>query len=63
MTMPEIKLKPCPICGGKAKICNSSLGYFVECVASGHLHNSGALYESAKEAAEDWNRRSDNGKV
>lgn len=61
----KIELKPCPFCGAEAKICNSSLGYFVECVPLGHLHNSGVFsnefYKSEQEAADDWNGRVDNG--
>lgn len=57
----EIELKPCLFCGAEAKICKSPLGYFVECVPLGHLHNSGVfsplLYLTPQKAAEAWNRR------
>ncbi len=62
--MPEIKIKPCPWCGAEARICSTPLGCFVECVPLGHLHNSGVFndtfYKNPQEAAEDWNRRTEN---
>lgn len=62
--MSETKLKPCPWCGAKSRICNSSLGYFVECIPLGHLHNSGVLndkfYKTSQEATKAWNRRIEN---
>ena len=64
--MSEIELKPCPVCGAEAKTCKSPLGYFVECVPMGHLHNSGAFsptfYLTPQKAAEAWNRRAENDK-
>ncbi len=72
--VPE--LKPCPFCGGDAKIKNVvrkvyeayRLFYFVECSSclgtSGfHLecYPDSKNHKAKKEAAQAWNRRADNG--
>lgn len=59
--MSEIALKQCPFCGGKAKMCNTNLGFFVECSNLGHIHNAGVLGGTfcltEQLAAADWNGR------
>ena len=64
--MDEIKLKPCPFCGGEAAaIWNGAFNegnYWVR--YRGRCWECGAetpIYESEKEAKEAWNRRADNG--
>lgn len=58
----EIVLKPCPFCGGKAKICSADFNSaFVKCA---NIVGCGCKFEwfDSKEAAiEAWNRRADNG--
>lgn len=61
--MSEIKLKPCPFCGGVARI--ASVGetvVFVTCQTC-HVGTQGisvsAEYCANEKAAEEWNRRAD----
>ena len=62
--MPEIKLKPCPFCTGKAKLfklLNKShnglnRGYRITCPDCKAMS---ALYETPEEATESWNKRND----
>lgn len=60
--MSEIKLKPCPFCGGKASLlsemCFGKQAWFVACGGIG----CGVMPETIdadtpQEAAEIWNRR------
>ena len=57
--MNEIKLKPCPFCGGEARLTQYYPGrnYSVQCSVCGAitLH-----YTNAVDAARAWNRRVDN---
>ena len=61
--MDEIKLKPCPFCGGPARLCGECNYYWVECeFQNGCL--VGPITDSfctECEAIEAWNRRADNG--
>lgn len=65
ITMEEIELKPCPFCGGAAKlILHNSIGG-VRCPECGVL---GACFmdkftqgDGLQKAVEAWNRRADNG--
>ena len=69
--MPEIKLKPCPFCGGAAEIVwEVDAGYYfaeesyhTRCKDCGCNLGGGVLegFETEEEAAEAWNRRADNG--
>lgn len=56
--MSEIKLKPCPFCGGKAESCTPwmgmAYGYWVRCEACGCETEVSSTEEQAAEA---WNRR------
>lgn len=63
--MPEIKLKPCPFCGGKVTIMrleNGFVSYYVS-----HNDPFNCAYEirqqsasrTIQEAANKWNRRAD----
>ena len=64
--MPEIKLKPCPFCGGKASLNDNSSCSYVHCEkcgATGESFNMSKKYSSDEKAAEAWNRRVDNGKI
>ena len=56
--MSELKLKPCPFCGGEAKV--EKLGGYavVSCLKDDCNGNSDYLkYDSVKEAVEAWNTR------
>ena len=62
--MPEIKLKPCPFCGGKASLNEDSSGSDVRGEkggATGEAFNMSKKYSSDEKATEAWNRRADNG--
>ena len=62
--MPEIKLKPCPFCGGMGILNNEKnrTVSFVKCIQcgaeSGIVHVS-AEYCADEQAIEAWNRRID----
>ena len=55
------ELKPCPFCGGEAKIVRlfTSTRYdcFVKCTK---CDNESGLYTSKQNAVKEWNRRFDN---
>ena len=52
--MSEIKLKPCPFCGGEAEIISvNALTHCVHCKECNLLR----AFISQKDAAEAWNRR------
>ena len=57
--MSEIKLKPCPFCGGEAKLLSingiEETYYFVHCTKCSIEQR--AEIESAFYAAEQWNHR------
>ncbi len=66
-TMSE--LKPCPFCGGKARINKNSFyedktkgftdhSYGVECLDC--FTQSFQFYKTEEQAVKDWNRRADN---
>ena len=67
MRMPEIKLKPCPFCGGIGKLETAGINNnysFVkckECGAGSRAFRISNEYCSDEKAAEAWNRRTDNG--
>ena len=50
----EIKLKPCPFCGGEADIIPTGEGWFVECQ---ECNNMTDIHDTPLAAAETWNRR------
>ena len=58
--MSEIKLKPCPFCGGEAELgtfsTNSDDKFLVECSNCGVAT---LLYYDTEKATEAWNRRPD----
>ena len=69
--MNEIKLKPCPFCGGQAillpagaevytKTAKRSFLYAVTC-KDVNCAATGGVMTSEIDAAEVWNRRADNG--
>ena len=49
--MSEIKLLPCPFCGGEAKVCKY---YFIQCTKCG---TSTLTHTNREEAIESWNTR------
>lgn len=59
--MDEIKLKPCPFCGGKAvfKDIDSSCSYVrcEKCGATGKTVKISKKYSSDEKAIEAWNGR------
>ncbi len=60
----KIELKPCPFCGGKAKMVvytnyNDYNDYVVNCTKCGA--SVPIWHETEKEAAQWWNRRDENG--
>ena len=59
--MSEIKLKPCPFCGGKAEIQYGACDYNVyQAVCKGQNCNAmNGWSDTPEEAAEQWNRRAD----
>lgn len=62
--MPEIELKPCPFCGGKAEIYQENGTVSIGCsqCQCGTAYMSGASTTEKKIeiATRDWNRRADN---
>ena len=71
--MAEIKLKPCPFCGGGVLIAKDNHDkVLIECenckllfgieVENGTelVEGSRAMFDSVEEAVEAWNRRADN---
>lgn len=62
--MSEIKLKPCPFCGGKAALKGDffSLVKCEECGAETRKVEISKKYSSDEKAVEAWNRRTDNDK-
>ena len=56
----ELKLKPCPFCGGKAEIIYWANGRTtVSCSVGGCMANI-SFCSSAEVAIKAWNRRADN---
>ena len=64
--MPE--LKPCPFCGGEAKLQDTTYGnnisaYVVRCKnIDCDIRPATSYFRLKKEAIERWNRRSEDGK-
>ena len=58
--MKEVKLKPCPFCGGEAEVALFLGNYLVVCKCC-----PGAIFPrkgmTEEEAVEAWNRRADDG--
>ena len=63
--MAEYELKPCPFCGGKARLIYVSQMSAVKCQKCGTLGKVVADYyeqgDGKAEAIKFWNRRADNG--
>ena len=54
----KIKLKPCPFCGGKAKILNEySVGFEAYYAWCENCRYSSSIYDDKTDAVEAWNRR------
>lgn len=54
--MEEIKVKPCPFCGGMPIVMQSEIGYFVKCSS---CYVQTVWYEHWKKAIRVWSRRVD----
>ena len=58
--MKETELKPCPFCGGKARITKSNLGtnliYCTECPTTFGRY----WFSKKRDIIKAWNRRADN---
>lgn len=52
------KLKPCPFCGGKARIMNAGYPHWVYCTKCGAKVHGGKFGEEGEKASKKaWNRR------
>ena len=62
----KLKLKPCPFCGGEAKVYDKGYGHdhkgFVVCACGAQMvYQYDGNFISTEEAVKNWNRRIDNG--
>ncbi len=60
--MADVKLKPCPFCGGEAEIIDNE--YFVDVSCKDHHCRGWAdslSYKSKEQAIKAWNRRVNDG--
>ena len=58
------RLKPCPFCGGKARMVESVLpGFYVACSNVFKCGGRQEQFDTEAEAIEAWNRRNEDGKV
>lgn len=60
------ELKPCPFCGGEAKIHTSEEFFLIDkkkfsSVFCKNCQATSRYFNTSKEAIEAWNRRADNG--
>lgn len=54
----EIKLKPCPFCGGEAEIIDDAMGTISRCRRCGAENGNGVYgVDGHKLAVKDWNSR------
>ena len=59
-----IKLKPCPFCGGEAKMMDMGYPHWVYCTVCGaRVHGGvyGGVEDGELASAEAWNRRANDG--
>ena len=53
--MSKIELKPCPFCGGEAKMIKiGGATYFIQC---NECHSTSGAFSTSEEAVEAWNKR------
>lgn len=58
------ELKPCPFCGGKAKLISRGGLHYVECyVNTCYIVPKTTWYKEKSEAIKAWNRRAEDGKM
>ena len=58
MSDREIKLKPCPFCGGKAKVGTTGYSYKVYCdTPSCDVRPNTRFHKTRENAIKAWNRR------
>ena len=60
--MQETELKPCPFCGGEARLQRKVVGYYVICKKCGcrtpyYQYQYAPIEVKKQEAIEAWNRR------
>jgi hypothetical protein len=53
------EIKPCPFCGGEAKLIGEPKCYWINCQNSDCLTSSGINQKTEEEAIQYWNRRVD----
>ena len=53
------ELKPCPFCGGEAKINENYSGYIPYCT-NRECAGDKVFFDTDEEAIEEWNKRADN---
>lgn len=60
--MSDVKLKPCPFCGGEASI-NRPSGRMLFCVVCDDCDANGGYYFTEEDAARAWNDRAERSAV
>ena len=56
------ELKPCPFCGGKARVTEFAGWFYGMCLCYDECRTCGPVKGTKEEAIEAWNRRAEDGK-